>query len=222
MKDTHLFLFGGSPPMPDKIAGRFVETLGNKRGFIAVLYIEREGAEEYLPRYTLSLHSHAPELSIFYLALGTSYTEKQLDQLRASDGIIIGGGDTLAYRNYIVETEIAEIIQCQFQKGTSIAGFSAGALISPENCVISPKDNPKEVTLYQQGLGLLMDAVISAHYLKWEEQDQLKKIVAHTQVQVGYGIADDSGIYFKNQRLTSIEGYLHIENYSTSGHPEYG
>ncbi|WP_079528676.1 Type 1 glutamine amidotransferase-like domain-containing protein [Halobacillus hunanensis] len=222
MKDTHLFLFGGSPPMPDRMASQFVETLRNKRGTITVLYIEREGAEEYLPRYTLSLHSHAPELNIFYLPLGTFYTEKQLDQLRASNGIIIGGGDTLAYRNYIVETEIAEIIRCQFQNGTPIAGFSAGALISPNNCVISPKDNPEEVTLYQQGLGLLMNAVLSAHYLKWEEQDQLKTIVAYTHVQVGYGIAEDSGIYFKNQRLTTIEGYVHIENYSTSGHPEYG
>ncbi|MFD2923578.1 Type 1 glutamine amidotransferase-like domain-containing protein [Halobacillus naozhouensis] len=222
MTDTHLFLFGGSPPMTELLANRFAETLRDKKGTIALLYIEREGSEEYLPKYSLTLRDYAPELEIFSLPIEASYTKEQLNQLRDSSGIIIGGGDTLAYYNYIVETEVAEVIQDQFQKGVPVAGFSAGALISPENCVISPKDNPKEITLYQRGLGLLMDGVLSAHYLKWKEQDQLKKVITHTDVGFGYGIADESGIYFENQKLTTIEGYVHIENNSTSGHPYSG
>ncbi|UOQ95256.1 Type 1 glutamine amidotransferase-like domain-containing protein [Halobacillus shinanisalinarum] len=220
--DTHLFLFGGGPPMTEQLAGLFVDILKNTRGTITVLYIEREGSEAYLPNYTRLLKEYAPRLNIYHLPIDNQYTTDQLNKVKRSTGILIGGGSTSAYHKYIVTSELAAIIQERFKAGVPVAGFSAGALIAPRHCVISPKDNIQEITLYKKGLGLLQRGVISAHYLKWQEQKQLKNVLHETKEIYGYGIADQSGIYFKNQQLTTIEGYVHIENPSTSGHPKSG
>ncbi|MGP4076224.1 Type 1 glutamine amidotransferase-like domain-containing protein [Halobacillus sp. K22] len=205
---THLFLFGSGPPFTPKLAEQFKSLARGSK--IAVLYIEREGAAEYLPRYTNCLGISDPE--IFYLPLGDEYSQEDIAVLESADAIVIGGGDTVLYRKFIVETSVGEIVRKLFEQGRPLAGFSAGALISPEECVISPNDNIQEVQLFEKGLGLLPDTVVSAHYLEWEEELNLKKAVQKTEVTKGYGIAESSGVYLKNGRLSDIEGYIHIEN----------
>ncbi|WP_079477767.1 Type 1 glutamine amidotransferase-like domain-containing protein [Halobacillus salinus] len=203
---THLFLFGSSPPFNEQLSDTFYRHLSTSK--VAVLYIEREGSDAYIPKY---LETFPEEVSLFPLALKQHYTNEEIKELHQCGGIIIGGGDTLAYRRFIVETELNQVIRSLFERGVPVAGFSAGALISPDTSVVSPKDNVTEEQLFEKGLGLLPDAVLSAHYLEWEEQSCLKQAVEKTEVSVGYGIAERSGAYFFNSRLTSIEGYVHIE-----------
>lgn len=209
--NTHLFLFGSGPPFSDRLARQYSKLLAH--GKVAVLYIDRVGSEEYLPKYTkeIGLDSSA----VHYLSLKHTYEEEEVEQLRTCNGVIIGGGDTVAYREYIVETEVAPILSELFSKGVPIAGFSAGALIAPEHCVISPNDNEKQVQLFRKGLGLVRDVIIAAHFLEWGEEEPLKKGIAHTGVSCGYGIAEGSGLYIRNNHLVSTEGYIQIERGSS-------
>ncbi len=204
---THLFLFGGSPPFTTQLAEKFSNLISN--GEIAVLYIEREGSSEYLPKYTSNIASASHE--IYWLPLKENYTKQECERLRRCAAIIIGGGDTELYHKFIVQGPLNSLIVDMFHKGIPVAGFSAGALISPVHCVISSKDNDQNIQLFKAGLGLLDNQVISAHYLKWGEEQSLKEAVKQSRVPLGYGIADESGLYFHNHKLQMTEGYIHIE-----------
>lgn len=204
--ERHLFLFGSSPPFNEQLANIFYSRLTSCK--VAVLYIEREGSDEYIPKY---VESFSEEIKLWPLALKDEYTIEEIAELRQCGGVIIGGGDTLRYRQFVVETEIARVIHSLFHQGVPVAGFSAGALISMNPCVVSPRDNVEEKQLFEKGLGLLPDAVLSAHFLEWEEHQALRRAVEKTGVTIGYGIAEQSGAYFRNDRLTSVEGYVHLE-----------
>ena len=52
MKNRHLFLFGGSPPFGKKLGRKFADLTLNSKGRVAVLFVEREGWEAYMQKYT--------------------------------------------------------------------------------------------------------------------------------------------------------------------------
>ncbi|MFB4169371.1 Type 1 glutamine amidotransferase-like domain-containing protein [Virgibacillus sp. JSM 102003] len=207
MKNRHLFLFGGSPPFSKKFGEKFADlSLNSKgKGKVAILFIERDGWEEYMKLYTSKLEENNVE-RFFYLPLTPTLDHAALQELSSCAGVIISGGETELYRNYIVDTPIGKCVKELYENGAPVAGFSAGALISPSNCVISPIDNSKNEHLFLNGLGLLSDCVISVHFSKWIEEENLKAALAKVNVRIGYGIDDDEGLYFKNEILSETEG----------------
>lgn len=205
MSDTHLFLFGGGPPFNEQFGERFAQLAGNEDARIAILFLERPGWQEYMPRYTKVLEDQGVR-NFYYFALSESPTQEQLAELGKCTGIIIGGGVTELYRSYIVDTPVANVIRKMFHEGVPVAGFSAGALVSCEHCVISPEDTAQEHQLYLQGLGLIKDCVISVHFSEWGEEKNLIEAISELNVPIGFGIDENSGIYFKNGQLVEHEG----------------
>jgi cyanophycinase len=212
MKFRHLFLFGGGPPFTHELGRKFAN-LVTKKNKVAILFIERYGWQAYMPKYTSVLEQHGLT-NFLYLPLSQTPSEASLEQLASCSGIIIGGGETELYRSYIVDTPIGKQVQKMYEEGIPVAGFSAGALICPKNCVIPPIDNAENKHLFLEGLGLIKDCVISVHFTKWNEEENLMKALSKTNVSVGYGIDDDSGLYFVNEILCSSEGntYMYEHN----------
>lgn len=203
MKNRHLFLFGGSPPFPEHAGKRFAYLCAGK---VAILFIERDGWKAYMSKYTSVLEKHGIR-NFLYIPLTSNPDETFVNELTSCSGVIIGGGDTELYRNYIVDTEIGAHINRMYQQGIPVAGFSAGALISPANCVIPPIDNSIREHLFLRGLGLIEDCVISVHYTKWNEEANLRAAMAKLHAPIGYGIDDDGYLYFENERLIEAEKY---------------
>lgn len=204
MNTRHLFLFGGSPPFGKDLGSKFANLSLNDKGKVAILFIERAGWREYMPKYTSVLEGDG--LSNFmYLPL-SPHPADSLKELSSCTGIIIGGGETELYRNYIVETALGHQIKRMYEEGIPVAGFSAGALISPEHCVISPIDNSHNKHLFLKGLGLIKDCIIRVHYSKWNEEKNLQAALTRLPVNIGYGIDDEAGLYFENESLAETEG----------------
>ncbi|MEH7385269.1 Type 1 glutamine amidotransferase-like domain-containing protein [Bacillus sp. JJ1521] len=204
MSETHLFLFGGGPPFNSTLGERFADLAGNQATRIAILFLERPGWQDYMPSYTKVLEDNGVH-DFYYFALSDNPNQQQLDQLEKCTGIIIGGGVTELYRDYIVDTPVGDIIRKRYNESVPVAGFSAGTLVSCEHCVISPEDTMQQEQLYLKGLGLIKNCVISAHFSEWDEEDNLLKAVSKLNVP-GYGIDENSGIYFKNGQLVGHEG----------------
>lgn len=206
MINQQLFLFGGGPPFTSGLCKTFVSSL-NGTGPIALLYVPRPGSswEEYAPIYTDALTA-CGVTAFFHLPLSDSPTDEQLAQLAASSGIIISGGETERYQQFIVGTPIGTIIQERFQHGVPVAGFSAGALLTPDECRIPAIDQRTGQTLVLKGLGLLADTVISVHYDTWQEETNLSEAFMTTKSTFGYGLPERSGVYLKNGRLMQQEG----------------
>lgn len=204
MKARHLFLFGGSPPFNKKLGKKFTHYSLNDKGKVAILFIKRNGWKEYMPKYTCVLEDNG--LTHFsYIPLTSTLDHTTIKKLKTCTGIIICGGETELYRRLIVESLLGQHIKQMYQQGIPVAGFSAGALISPETCVISPNDHSKHEHLFLDGLGLIKDCVISVHFSTWNEEDNLKFALEKMNVPIGYGIDDDGGLYFKNGALIETE-----------------
>ncbi|WP_242021026.1 Type 1 glutamine amidotransferase-like domain-containing protein [Cytobacillus oceanisediminis] len=95
-----------------------------------------------------------------------------------------------------------------YWEGIPVAGFSAGALICPEHCIIPPVDTPKKQHLFLNGLGLISNCAISVHFAKWNEKENLIAAMKKTGASIGYGIHDHAGIYFNNERPGFTEGSI--------------
>ncbi|SDQ79237.1 Type 1 glutamine amidotransferase-like domain-containing protein [Virgibacillus salinus] len=205
MKNRHLFIFGGSPPFSKKFGEKFADLALSNKGKVAILFIERDGWEEYMQIYTSILEEYYVERFV-YLPLSPNTNHSTLEELSSCTGVIISGGETELYRDYIVDTPIGQHIIELYENGAPVAGFSAGALISPSNCVIPPIDNSRNEHLFLNGLGLIKDCVISVHFSKWEEEENLKAALARVNAPIGYGIDDDEGLYFENEVLSETAG----------------
>jgi cyanophycinase len=209
MNSRHLFLMGGSPPFGQRLGRMFTELACGADGKIAILFLVREGWEVYMNKYTSALIPNGAR-NFCYLPLSPDPAESFLQELMSCSGIIIGGGETENYRRYIVDSETGECIRRMYMNGIPVAGFSAGALIIPEHCIIPPIDTPKRQHLFLRGLGLIRDCAISVHFTKWNERENLKAAAGKANVATGYGIDDDAGIYFHNEIKTDNEGSIHI------------
>lgn len=204
MKNRHLFLFG-SPPFSEKFGEKFANLSLSNKGKVAILFIESVGWEEYMQKYTSVLEENNVK-RFLYLPLTPNTDHATLQELNSCTGVIISGGETERYRNYIVDTPIGQRVKELYENGAPVAGFSAGALISPSNCVIPPIDNSRNEHLFLNGLGLIKDCVISVHFSKWKEEENLKAALARVNASIGYGIDDDEGLYFENEILSETEG----------------
>ncbi|SDJ16308.1 cyanophycinase [Salimicrobium halophilum] len=201
--NRHIFLFGGSPPFSDYFAEKFAEV--TRKGKVAILFLERDGWEDYMSKYASVLEDNGIN-EFVYLPLGSEPEGETLYVLSSCTGIIIGGGKTELYRRYIVDTEIGERIKRLYHQGVPVAGFSAGALIIPENCVIPPIDNSQNKHLFLQGLGLIEDCVVSVHYTEWKEEENLKAALRKLNLAIGYGIDDEAALHFVNEVVSETDG----------------
>lgn len=203
--DRHLFLFGGSPPFTLNMAKRFVIKASKRKKTVSILFVEREGWEQYMPRYTQALVDLG--LNKFnYLPLPSTPIEYVNTCIKNSSGIIIGGGNTNLYADYIVDTTISNTIKECYEMGTPVAGFSAGALISPEHCIISPKDNEQNEFQHRKGLGLISNVLIAVHFTQWNDDIHLRNAACKFDNYINYGIDENTCVYFRNGQLKAIEG----------------
>lgn len=205
MMERHLFLYGGSPPFGERFGKRFADLALPEQGKVAILFIPRDGWKQYMRIYTATLAAYGHS-KFEYLPLTEDLEEENTNKLVNCSGIIISGGETEKYQERIVNTSIGKQINILYEQGVPVAGFSAGALLCPVHCIIPPIDNTRGKKLLLTGLGFLNDAVISVHYSKWQEENNLKTNVEELNVSVGYGLDDGTAAYFRDGKVEEIEG----------------
>ncbi|MCU9614751.1 Type 1 glutamine amidotransferase-like domain-containing protein [Caldibacillus lycopersici] len=201
--DKHLFLFGSGPPFTIELAYIFHKYC--KNGPVSILFVERNGWLDYMTVVTKPLR--ALGLSEFhYIPLPSIAMETAIQHIEQSSGIIILGGNTNRYADYIVDTELAPVIKKKFRDSVPVAGFSAGALISLQYCILSPNDNDEHEYQQRNGLNLLEDFQIAVHYNQWQDEKHLLEIGRKFPEGKNYGIDEKTGIYVKNGQIKAMEG----------------
>ena len=170
--NRHLFAFGSGPPFTDNLAVKYIKL--TKSGPISIILVEREGWQSYMPNYTNRLKTyHSGRFS--YIPLPTIQEVRAVKQIKASGGIVICGGDTARYADYIADTTIGTAIKEVYEQGVPVAGFSAGALISPQICSISASDTIQKFSVDRQGIGLLENICFAVHFSEWNEESHLRE-----------------------------------------------
>lgn len=206
MMDKHIFLIGSGPPVLPNMAIKYSKLAKPFQTHISILFIERPGWEEYLNFVTRPLRENGL-MDYHFLPLPRTSIHEVIQSLLHSSGIIILGGDTNRYADFIVDTEIGDIIKKKYHEGVPIAGFSAGALISLDPCIISAKDNDQNAFQVRKGIGLIDHMAIAVHFTQWEDEGHLREIAEKFPSMKNLGIDEKTCVYLKNGEITEIEGH---------------
>ena len=157
---------GNSPIKNHTIVNKIVSSSKIER--IVIFTVYRENWEPYMKKYTEVFQSQFPHLITDYLLLDTEQID--FDIYLDADIIIIGGGNTEKYLATYVNQQFKNYIDRMLNKGATVMGFSAGALLLGEKVYVSPNDNSDHQIEIKNGLGLFSQFLISVHYDSWNDK----------------------------------------------------
>ena len=185
-----LFLLGGDTTIFESVADAFVPAAGGDGASIALLLAGAPGWEDYVPRYTQpwvrrGVEQIQPIVPEGDGALNLAAVSARLNE---ATGIFIGGGHTPTYHRLYATEPVRSIIRERYQAGIPVAGLSAGALIIPELCAITPEDTGDASVRIVAGLGLISGLMIGVHFSEWNTLPHLLEAMSKTGTSAGLGI----------------------------------
>ena len=177
----------------------------------------------------LPMSSEEPDSSFFYInadlrkvcnnniANLNFTTEKAndtvwLDSLQRAKLIFITGGDQNRFMRVVLHTPIHEAIKKAYERGSTIAGTSAGAAVMSKQMITgneltgdTTKPGSFNVIRYKmveikQGLGLVNNAVIDQHFVARSRYNRLLSVLAEFPELICVGIDEGTAVMIKNKR----------------------
>ena len=209
-----LFLFGGNPSQYEAQA-EFVAAAGGPAAEVALLLVRRPGWEAYLPRYLDPwIQNGARTHHVIIPEEDGSLDEAEVaERLRQATGIFIGGGHTATYQSYYAQGQVAELIRERYRDGVPVAGSSAGALLFPEICRMSPWDTDSQTAQSRPGLGLLTGCLVSVHFVSRHDEQNIVNAMIDTGISSAWGIDDNACVVFRDEGFAHAfgEGAYHLQ-----------
>jgi cyanophycinase len=120
-----------------------------------------------------------------------SYEEAVLKKVEKATGLYFTGGDQLHVTSLIGGTPLSDLILKKFEKGLTVGGTSAGAMMISSAMIVSGQSDctPRLGSIeIMPGMNLLNDAVIDTHFSQRGRHGRLLSAVAHNPQMVGFGI----------------------------------
>lgn len=202
-------LAGGNPPIPIELLQDFLSPSA-KEFHITVLTLYRQGWESYIKNKYIDTLKVIKDCH-FEIVLGDiEHEDSIIKKIRKADLLIISGGNTLLYHKVYCSKVIKKTILTEYNRGLPIIGLSAGAIIMGDQIVISPKDNPFGVPVYEKGLGIYNEFMIGVHYSKWNDKAHLEIAKKEKNYKTVYGMDDDSYITFNEKAGYNFFGSIHV------------
>lgn len=207
MSLCRLFLLGGSAAF-DVAADEFVPAAGGANAVVALLMQGGSNWQEYLPQYTEPLRQRG--VTDCYPIVPDENGVLDLDtvsvKLCDSTGIFIGGGHTPTYHRLYASEPVRSWIRERYQAGIPVAGVSAGALISPETCVLARDEIAEGVPKMVRGLGLVDNLVIEVHFSELDRLPYLLEAMSYLEADVGWGIDGSACMVFEGGLFERVRG----------------
>jgi len=207
MSHRLLFLLGGSAAF-DVVAEEFVSAAGGSDATIALLMQGGSGWEKYVPEYTPPWMRRGA--SRYYPIVPDENGTLDLDtvsaRLREATGIFIGGGHTPTYHRLYATEPIRSMIRENYHSGVPVAGVSAGALIGPTICVLTPDETGDASLKTVAGLGLVSDLIVGVHFTESNILPSVLEAMAKTQTKIGWGIDEPACAVFEDGRFKGTLG----------------
>ena len=116
-------------------------------------------------------------------------------ELDRATGIFMTGGNQLKLSTVIAGTPFGDAILAARDRGTTIAGTSAGASIQSSHMVaFGPGGSTakQRMTQVAAGLGLLQDCVVDQHFAQRNRYGRLLMIVSQSPQLLGIGVDEDT------------------------------
>lgn len=222
-----LFLYGGVASNFEAVSRPFVAAAGSSSAKIALLMQGGSDWEKYVPRYKDPwMRNGAAEIIPIVPNRQLELDQETIARLASCSGVFVGGGDTRIYHQVYVRSEAGGLIRRLYQSGIPYGGVSAGALITPESCIISGSkviepDNEYLVrTVYfldpyedgdvqlrvGKGLGLLAECVVETHFSALGGFPRLVTAMEKTQTRLGLGLDESICLEIREGSFVKVHG----------------
>jgi cyanophycinase len=131
-------------------------------------------------------------------------SEEGLEAIKTATGIFFTGGDQLHITALLGATEMDEAIRQRCEKGTVLAGTSAGAAMMSNSMFvrgsseISPRSGSVELG---PGMDFIRGVLIDTHFSARGRMGRLMTAVAHYPQDIGLGIDEDTAILVEGDKF---------------------
>ena len=151
-----------------------------------------------------------------------SYDATILEKIKNATGLYFTGGNQLHITALMGGTPLHHLILEKFNKGLTIGGTSAGAMMMSSSTLLSglsdlaPGLNPLKLT---SGIGLLDRSIIDTHFSQRGRHGRLLSSVAHNPQVQGIGIDERTAIVVEGDKFEVIgEGVATVISARNSMH----
>ena len=198
------------------ILAKFVELSGGGRARIVVMPVATDKPEAVAKEYTeIFKRLGAKEVKTADVSeRKDAGLKKSIEAVRQATGIFFTGGDQIHITSLLGGTELQKTIHECYEKGTVVAGTSAGAAMMSNSMILngageeSPKLRGVEIG---PGMDLIVGAMIDTHFSQRGRHGRLISAVAHYPQDLGFGIDENTAmIVNKNQFEVIGEGAVTV------------
>jgi cyanophycinase len=193
-----------------KIIERFLELSGGlDKAKILVMTVATDNPEDAAERYKEVFErlkfKNFETLNI--ADRSESFDEAVLEKIKSATGLYFTGGSQLHVTALTGGTPLHYLILDKFNKGMTIGGTSAGAMMMSSSTLlsgaadVSPRLGATEVT---PGMELLDRAIIDTHFSQRGRHGRLLSTVAHNPQVLGIGIDERTAIVVEGNKFEVI------------------
>ncbi|MEA2463093.1 MAG: cyanophycinase [Acidobacteriota bacterium] len=190
----------------ESILAAFVRRAGGDQARLVIVPSASMKPVERAERYTrIFTKLQAPEIRTVHVDLG-SITEEERESIRKATGIFVTGGNQQRLMEFLRAADAVDLIRNAVREGAVYAGTSAGAsALSRRMIAGSIRKKGAELVEYDEGLGLIPDAIIDQHF---GERRRLSRLISAASAHrlTGIGIDENTALVWNHDGVVTVEG----------------
>ena len=201
-----LFIIGGGS-RPDAMVERIIAEAKLREGGYAVILPMSSSEPDSAVYYAGAqfLKKGISQVFGLHFVKGESYTPAKVDSIRNARLIYISGGDQNRFMEVVRGTEIEKAIHDAYQRGSIVAGTSAGAAVMSKVMITGNElKHPDYESTFRNieaenietkdGLGLIQNAIIDQHFVRRSRHNRLISAIIEYPDLTGIGIDEATAI----------------------------
>jgi cyanophycinase len=189
----------------ESILAAFVRRAGGENARIVIIPSASVTPVERAARYT-RIFTKLGVQEIRSVHAEKSVTDADREAIRNATGIFVTGGDQQRLMELLRAEDAVELIREAVREGAVYAGTSAGAsALSRRMIARSKRQKGTDLVEYDEGLGLIPDAIIDQHF---GERRRLSRLITAASAHhlTGIGIDENTAIVWNHDGVVTVEG----------------
>jgi cyanophycinase len=187
------------------ILAAFVERAGGAQSRIVIIPSASVAPRERAERYT-KIFKRIGSADVLAVHPESGISSADLAAIRNATGLFVTGGDQVRLMDALRAAQCVEPIRDAVRKGAVYAGTSAGASALSQRMIAgSTRKKGTDVVEYDEGLGLIPDAIIDQHF---GQRRRLSRLIhaSNAHALTGIGIDENTAIVWNRDGIVTVEG----------------
>ncbi len=189
----------------ESILASFVRRAGGSDARIVIIPSASMKPLERAARYTRIFNRlRVADVRTVHAEIGVTMEDREA--IRKATGIFVTGGNQQRLMEFLRAADAVEVIRDSVRNGAVYAGTSAGAsALSRRMIAHSVRKKGTDLVEYDEGLGLIPDAIIDQHF---GERRRLSRLISAAKAHrmTGIGIDENTALVWNRDGIVTVEG----------------